>query len=339
MQMSIKNDNYCYQFYGLNLSINRLLPGLVTVNSSALIDVAIHLVGEQQSQPPLLDQAFWNVPLEWYEQTGFHLWTTHRDDGTYWRIRSFDGVDCLEFILNPDGSQVWGFWSKDALFTDAVSLLLGCVLGHLLRLRGVTCLHASVVAVDGSAIAILGQSGAGKSTTAAALASRGFSVLADDIAALIPDKKSFWVQSAYPRLRLWPNSVNAIHGSIEDLSLVSTNLDKRFIDLQIKDREQWQFQSQALPLIAVYILGERDSNLTAPIINSLSLPEAMKYLMFNSYGRAFLTSQQCRQEFQELGQLAKTVPVRELLLPDNLGSLKQIYDVILENLRLIHTLV
>lgn len=58
MQMSIKNDNYCYQFYGLNLSINRLLPGLVTVNSSALIDVAIHLVGEQQSQPPLLDQAF-----------------------------------------------------------------------------------------------------------------------------------------------------------------------------------------------------------------------------------------------------------------------------------------
>ncbi|AFZ26447.1 hypothetical protein Cylst_4355 [Cylindrospermum stagnale PCC 7417] len=48
MQMSIKNDEYYYQFYGLNLSINRLLQGLVTVNSFAPIDVAIHLVGEQQ---------------------------------------------------------------------------------------------------------------------------------------------------------------------------------------------------------------------------------------------------------------------------------------------------
>ncbi|MEH2349206.1 MAG: serine/threonine protein kinase [Nostoc sp.] len=337
--MSIKNDNYCYQFYGLNLSINRLLPGLAGVNSSTSIDVAIDLVGEQQSQLPLLEQTFWNVPLEWYQKTGFLLWTTHQDDGTYWRIRSFDGVDCLEFILNPDGSQVWGFWSRDALFTDVVSLLLGCVLGHLLRLRGVTCLHASVVAVDDSAIAILGQSGAGKSTTAAALASRGFSVLADDIAALIPDEKRFWVQPGYPRLRLWPNSVKAIHGSIEDLSLVSVNLDKRFLDLQGKHKEQWQFQPQALPLMAVYILGERDRNLTAPKINSLSLPEAMKHLMFNSYGRAFLTSQQCRQEFEELGQLAKTVPVRELLRPDNLGNLGQIYDVIVEDLHLIHTLV
>jgi hypothetical protein len=337
--MSIINDNYCYQFYGLNLSINRLLPGLVAVNSSAPIDVAIHLIGEQQNQLPLLDQAFWNVPPESYQQTGLHLWTTHRDDGTYWRIRSFDGFDCLEFILNSDGSQVWGFWSRDELFTDAVSLLLGCVLGRLLRMRGVTCLHASVVAVDSSAIAILGESGAGKSTTAAALAARGLPVLADDIAALIPNEKRFWVQSGYPRLRLWPNSVNAIHGSIEELSLVSINFDKRFLDLKGKDKEQWQFQSQALPLMAVYILGERDPKLTAPIINPLSLPEAMKHLMFNTYGRAFLTYQQCKQEFQELGQLAKTVPVRELLRPDHLGSLGKIYDVILEDLRLIHTLV
>ncbi len=337
--MSIKNDHFYYQFYGINLSINRSLPGLVAVNSSASIDVVVHLVGEQQSQQPLLNLAFWNVPLESYQQTGFHLWTTHQDDGTYWRIRSFDGVDCVEFILNPDGSQVWGFWSRDELFTDAVSLLLGCVLGHLLRLRGVTCLHSSVVAIDGNAIAILGQSGAGKSTTAAALAARGLPILADDIAAIIPDEKRFWVQSAYPRLRLWPNSVNAVHGSIEELSLVSTNLDKRFIDLQGKNQEKWQFHSQALPLIAVYILGERDPNLTAPIINSLSLPEAMKHLMFNAYGRAFLNPQQCKQEFQELGQLAKTVPVRELLRPDDLGSLGKIYDAILEDLRLIHTLV
>ncbi len=57
-------------------------------------------------------------------------------------------------------------------------------MGTALRLQGKICLHSSVIAVGEYALAIIGAKGAGKSTTAAALAKRGYPILADDIAVL-----------------------------------------------------------------------------------------------------------------------------------------------------------
>jgi hypothetical protein len=48
--------------------------------------------------------------------------------------------------------------------------------------RGYLCLHATVVDIDGAAVAIAGESGAGKSTTAAALTQRGHHLIVDDTA-------------------------------------------------------------------------------------------------------------------------------------------------------------
>ena len=53
------------------------------------------------------------------------------------------------------------------------AVVVGSVMGCALRLQGIPCLHSSVIAVDNRAIAIIGAKGAGKSTTAAALAQRG----------------------------------------------------------------------------------------------------------------------------------------------------------------------
>jgi len=46
--------------------------------------------------------------------------------------------------------------------------------------RGYLCLHATVVDIAGTAVAIAGESGAGKSTTAAALTQRGHHLIVDD---------------------------------------------------------------------------------------------------------------------------------------------------------------
>jgi aryl sulfotransferase len=50
--------------------------------------------------------------------------------------------------------------------------------------RGLLSLHAAVLDVNGTAIAVAGDRGAGKSTTAVALAQRGHEVLCDDVAVL-----------------------------------------------------------------------------------------------------------------------------------------------------------
>jgi serine kinase of HPr protein (carbohydrate metabolism regulator) len=58
------------------------------------------------------------------------------------------------------------------------------MMGFVLLLRGCISLHACAVAIDDRAVAIVGPAGAGKSTTAAALADQGYSILAEDVVTL-----------------------------------------------------------------------------------------------------------------------------------------------------------
>ena len=80
--------------------------------------------------------------------------------------------------------------------------LLGSGLGALLMQRGSTVLHGNAITRDGTrnAIICIGDSGAGKSTTAIAMARRGFSVLADDIC---PIDAGGWAQPGMPHVKLW----------------------------------------------------------------------------------------------------------------------------------------
>ena len=64
--------------------------------------------------------------------------------------------------------------------------LVGQVLPLLSMLHGHEVFHASVVARDGRAVALVGRSGAGKSSLAAGLVLRGFRYVADDVLAIRP---------------------------------------------------------------------------------------------------------------------------------------------------------
>ena len=72
-------------------------------------------------------------------------------------------------------------WADALTDADAASYLAGYVLAFVLRLRGSVPLHASAVAIDGRALLFVGDSWAGKSSTAAAFSILGYPVLADDI--------------------------------------------------------------------------------------------------------------------------------------------------------------
>ena len=92
------------------------------------------------------------------------------------------------------------------------------MLGITLRLRGVTALHAGTIVVDGRAIVLVGDAGAGKSTTAAAFARLGYPILAEDIAALDDRGNCFWIQPGYPHVNLWPPSVELLFGAADHVA-------------------------------------------------------------------------------------------------------------------------
>jgi hypothetical protein len=332
-----RGEFFRYRAYGLTLQANRPLPGLMAASANAPVDVWVDLMGDLGSKPSA-PQATPNFTLyqNQEDEFGMRVWTEQTGDGHYTRLWFRGYVKSpgkVDFRIDEDGKRVWCTWTY-TLVEDVIALLLGSVLGYVLRLRGTACLHACTVAVGERAIAIFGEKGAGKSTTAAALSQRQMSILSDDIAVLNDSGKNFSVQPGYPHLRLWPEAIHALYGPEVALPRVLTGLEKRYVNL-IDDggSSAWRFQSDPLPLAAIYVLGERVPSLAAPAIEPIPPATAVMALMAHR-SASFLTLDREKQarEFAFLSRVAVTVPVRKVSRPDSLDALPQLCDAILEDL-------
>jgi hypothetical protein len=250
------------------------------------------------------------------------VWTL--GGGAFLRMDYFDGN---QFWLQGDGSRIWARWPAGSCLEDAASYLPGPVLGLLLRLRGVTCLHASAVAFRGSAIAFAGSEGAGKSTTAAALARKGYPVVADDIVALLERDREFFVLPAYPHLSLWPESVKLLYGPGKELPPLAPNWDKLQLSLA---ENQLEFSGKPLPLGAILILGERSTDAAAPFVETLPQREKLLHLIANSYATNLLDTGMRAREFESWGRLLARVPIWRLRSHQDASQIDRLCQLIEE---------
>lgn len=252
-----------------------------------------------------------------------------------WKLGRRDRVRLLygegaEFIIDLAGGEIWTTWSEELTLEDAATFLLGPVLGLVLRMGGVTCLHASAVAVGERAIVLVGASGAGKSTTAAAFAKLGYPILSDDIVALVEHRNTFLVQPAYPRIRLWSKSVDILYGKPDALPrIVPTHptWDKRYLDPTLG----LQFQEEPLPLGAIYLLGSRTAEPAAPYIEPVPTQQALMSLIANTYANVLLDKEMRTREFKCLSQVVGLVPVRRVRAHAEQAYLSKLCDVIVED--------
>jgi HPr serine kinase-like protein len=108
-----------------------------------------------------------------------------------------------------EGSRI-RFEPEPSAPASAVSTWLhGTVAGLLLAQRGRFALHASVVEIDGVAIAVAGAPGAGKSTTALRLTQSGHPLVADDVSPLDGEGPVTVHPFARP-LHVWPEAAAAL---------------------------------------------------------------------------------------------------------------------------------
>jgi hypothetical protein len=243
------------------------------------------------------------------------------------RLRYSDGI---EFAISKLGTRIFATWPPEAMtLEDAVTYLLGPVLGLVLRLKGVVTLHASSVAVGSKAIAFLGSQGAGKSTLAAAFAILGYPVLGDDVLVLKEEQpNSFLIQPAYPRIRLWPESVPHLYEQALDLPCLTPNWDKRFLQL---DRDAYKFQFEPLPLAAIYVLDGRNGVSSSNWISGLDISEGIMRLVSNSYVSYLLDRSMRGHEFQILNRIVAGVPVRSIRMAKSDVRPAQLCEAILED--------
>jgi hypothetical protein len=284
----------------------------------------------------LRGQIAWQLLHEYdvADELCFTVWTAAAEAGVYLRLHYAKGAHYVEAIVNPIGDQVWVLWATER--QNMLAILLGPVLIGVLRQRGRTCLHASVVALGEQSIALLGSAGTGKSTTAAALAQTGVTVVADDVAVLCEAEQRFGVEPGVSRLRLTPQAADALVGRSAKLPRVFSRTKfapaKRYLDLPPAHQPVSQ---AAYPLRAIYLLQERDAALSMPFITPVAGMMALPTLLHHTSAAFLLNQEQRVAEFQRLARLTAQVPVRQIHRPNDLATLPQLCALIRSDIELV----
>ena len=223
-------------------------------------------------------------------------------------------ADGTRFHVDAPGRAIFATWPADLTLEDTATYLLGPVLGFYLRLLGHVCLHASAVIIGGRSVAFVGPAGSGKSTLAAGFAALGETVLTEDVACLDGRDGAFGVRPGYPRIRLWDGSARLLPGAAAGLPRLTPNWDKRY--LALGDSEH-PFGTEPTRLGAVFLLGERRPMAEPAAIHTLPGQDVLTRLVANTYGNYLLDPRLRAAEFDIVGRLAQSVPVRALALTDD----------------------
>nr|WP_315051096.1 hypothetical protein [uncultured Brevundimonas sp.] len=195
--------------------------------------------------------------------------------------------------------------------------LLGPVMGVLLERRGLLTLHGSAVALSAGVVIFLGDKGAGKSTTAAALIRAGKSLLTDDIVALDCGSTPT-LYPAYSQVKL----TDEANGSID-------------VGAQLMRRPHPAFEKNRLRVDAPFNPAPRRPMAALVLdrgarfeIRRLSGPDALTALMRFSYatrfGRALMRGQAAADHLQHCAALSRTIAVCRLTVPDDLAALAEL---------------
>jgi hypothetical protein len=297
---------FSYTVFGLHFRSSLPIAGLMQSSSAKTPDVKVYFgsVPFRNSSNTRNKLRYTSAYLGEGGEPALRIWEI--DGGAFLRMSYFDGT---EFWLDREISTLWAHWSDKSSLENTLSYLVGPVLGLLLRLRGVVCLHGSAVAIGDRGIIFVGAEGAGKSTTAAAFARQGFAVLSDDIAALAEHEGIFEVLPAYPRVNLWPAAVQLLYGTPDALPHIMTNWDKRCLTL--KQEGAARFEERSLSIGAIYVFGDPSAE-AETCVEVISRRTALMMLVANTYATNFLDARQRAEEFMSLGRLVEAVPVRKV---------------------------
>lgn len=317
-----------YRAYGLSVAADRLLPGWRSAPLPFRPDLAIHL-GRLPSGFPLrrLQRSKpWAVCRN--PQIPGAAWLTVWQDPKHGSF-CFDWASGATFVVSRDGGELWAEWPAGLPFEEVLPYLTGNMMSFVLRLRGYLCLHAGAIVVDGQALLLGGAQGAGKSTLTAAFASRGFAVLDDDLAAIRIVGDQLLVYPAYPRIGLWPASVEALLGPRRKLPRLHPDEEKVALPL---GRGRCQFAGKPAPLAAIYVMGERLPAGSSPRIEPVVGAQAVVALLTNHYGVRPPDPQARAAEFREITRVAAT-PIRRVHRAADLARVGDLCQAVLDDFR------
>lgn len=281
-----------YGAYGLVFACERDLP-LAAATPGAVPDVGITaaLRGARRSPQPLPERELVR-------------------DGDDWSLRFRDTVgDWIDYDYNAASRTLKVAGS--AQWEDAVPPLLGVVCAVLLSSMGRPLLHGAAMAWEDGAIGLLGDSGRGKSTLAAALIKEGGRLLSEDLLAVNRNGAAFEVEPGYARISLLPDAREALGLMTSDAAGARRGTTKHWIEAPASTR--------AVELRRLYLLAPPDpaapEGRAVPVSRLAAGPALVRQL----YGAPWIRAVS-EADLNFCAALAARVPVFTLSRPASLEA-------------------
>jgi hypothetical protein len=244
-----------------------------------------------------------------------------------WTAKLHDRNEEIE--IRADGARFWfaavgGFavqdgtritaYPKAGVAADLLRLYVeGMLFAMLLHQRGMCVLHASVIEIEGESVALMGHVGAGKSSLAGTLYTRGHRVLADDNAAIGVSAGAPTVTPAFPYVKLFPAIASTLGFRNGSLRTLHASIPK------MAGSVAKGFTTTPSPLSRIYLLGREHP----PAIRQLSPLESTMELIRNAVPTRWGHSGDGRQ-LQHCGTVARQVPMFTLRTFTDLGGLSEV---------------
>jgi hypothetical protein len=314
-----------YQWAGLELAADFSLPELV------------------RAEPPPTDARRPNPDHRWRIRRWrgrtpartairwFHHWTfpngrrwlsfARLDDGYLLRFPRF-----ADFHLRLPAREVLARRRPSTPHDTFRHLLLDQVLPLVIGGRDCLALHASVVDVNGGAVAFLGATGNGKSTIAAAFGRRGHAVVSDDCCVVRRSGRGFDVLPTYPGVRLFGPSREFIFRDTPTRGRRVSHYSskRRVVDVAGTAR----FGTAPVPLRRVYVLANRnaDSRVSRVEVARRSRRDSVIDVVGGTLFLDVTDPERALDAFDLAGDIAAALPVCSLTFPWNLAALDDVVD-------------
>ncbi len=305
---------HCYSAYGLRVRTT------IPLNIPELPGESSYDIDVLEGDPVLFEESLQHLTLnsDWAQ--------AHRLPGR-WLYARIENL--FDFLVSPDGSQV--FYRPLGEFSTASfeAYLLGILMRTVLIKRGIHSLHASSVVVDGRAVAFLGSNGFGKSSLAACFVSEGYPLLTDDVLRLDEDGGRVWAYPGPACLKLLPDARRWL-----DRSTTGVPMDP--------GADKWLFPltanlkcSERVPLAAIYCMtGPENAREAKRIsIETLKPREALTEVIYGTQTDPIVEPDRVTHPMDAAKRITDAVTVRRLAYPWGLELLSDIRNVILENVR------
>jgi hypothetical protein len=307
-----------YVAFGLSVASNAPLPGLPPASADAAADVTVNFAAGKR---PVTDPAARDVP----EDLGWRAIRRGPDGAQLFLAASHGGARAWSMDVSGDGASIEVRWEGAVDPADIAVLVEAGGLPTCLALKGVPLLHGCAIDAGERAILVIGESGAGKSTAAAAAVAGGRALLADDVAALTARAGGVYVEPGPAQLRMQPDTAAAFGWDVRATRRVFAEPaieDKRWVELSVADGN---YCAEPRPVGAIYVLAPRRSD--EPRIDQLEPAVALPLLLGNTYAdyaarRAALLPFWTR--------LAQEVAVFRLAAVDGVAAMPSLVDALVE---------